>query len=98
VRKKYFEEIGYYKTDYQIAADYELLLRFLYIHKLSYTYIPAALVKMRTGGLSTRSIKNTRIMNKEIVRGCRENGIYTNMFIVYLKYFRKIFEWINTRN
>ena len=28
--RKYFDEFGYYKTDYRIAADYELLIRFLY--------------------------------------------------------------------
>lgn len=27
--RRYFEEFGYYKTDYKIAADYELLIRFL---------------------------------------------------------------------
>ena len=50
VRKKYFDAFGYYKTDYQIAADYELLIRFLYTYKLNYTYIPLDMIKMRTGG------------------------------------------------
>ena len=96
VRKKYFDEIGYYKTDYQIAADYELLIRFLYTNKLNYKYIPLDMIKMRTGGKSTRSWKSNYILNKEIVRACRENGIYTNLFILSLKYFRKIFELIHT--
>lgn len=30
--RHYFKEFGFYKTDYKIAADYELLIRFLYIH------------------------------------------------------------------
>jgi glycosyltransferase involved in cell wall biosynthesis len=94
VRKKYFDEIGYYKTDYRIAADYELLIRFLYIQKLSYHYLPLDLVKMRTGGKSTKSWKSNYILNKEIVRACKENGIYTNLFILSLKYFRKVFEFI----
>ena len=93
VRKKYFDEIGYYKTDYQIAADYELLIRFLYINQLKYQYIPLDMIKMRTGGKSTQSWKSNYILNKEIVRACKENGIYTNLFILSLKYFRKIFEF-----
>ena len=93
VRKQYFEEIGYYKTDYRIAADYELLIRFLYINKLKYRYIPLDMIKMRTGGISTHSLKSSFIINKEDVRACRENGIYTNFFIVSFKYFRKIFEF-----
>ena len=97
VRKKYFNEIGYYKTDYQIAADYELLIRFLYTNKLNYQYIPMDMVIMRIGGKSTQSLKSNYILNKEIIRACKENGIYTNLFILSLKYFRKIFELINTQ-
>ena len=97
VRKKFFDELGYYKTDYRIAADYELLIRFLYTHKLTYTYIPLDMIKMRTGGISTRSLKSNYILNKEIVRGCKENGIYTNMFLLSFKYFRKFLELVCTQ-
>jgi glycosyltransferase involved in cell wall biosynthesis len=95
VRKKYFDEIGYYKTDYQIAADYELLIRFLYTNKLKDQYIPLNMITMRTGGKSTQSWRSNYILNKEIVRACKENEIYTNFFILSLKYFRKISELIH---
>jgi glycosyltransferase involved in cell wall biosynthesis len=98
VRKRYFEEIGYYKTDYRIAADFELLIRFLYTHKLSYHYIPLDMIKMRTGGISTRSWKSNYILNKEIVRACRENGISTNLCLLSLKYFTKVFELVQIKN
>jgi glycosyltransferase involved in cell wall biosynthesis len=94
VRKKFFDEIGYYQTDYQIAADYELLIRFIYTYRLRYKYISLDMVTMRTGGKSTRSWKSNYILNKEIVRACNENGIYTNLLMLSFKYFRKIFEWI----
>ena len=90
--KKNFETFGYYQTDYKIAADYELLTRFLYTHRLKYKYLPLDVMKMRTGGMSTASWKSNVILNKEIVRACKENGIYSNMFILLLKYFVKIFE------
>ena len=95
--RKYFEEFGYYKTDYRIAADYELLIRFLYIHQLKVLYIPLDLMKMRTGGASTASIKNNILLNKEIVRACRENGIWTCMPLLFLKYFIKVFELFFTK-
>ncbi|GHT44832.1 hypothetical protein FACS189438_3190 [Bacteroidia bacterium] len=98
VRRKYFEQIGYYKTGYQIAGDYELLIRFLYVHKLRYKYIPLDMIKMRTGGKSTKSWRSNYTSNKEIVQACKENGIYTNLFILSFKYFRKIFEFVRTRN
>jgi hypothetical protein len=79
---------------YKIAADYELLIRMLYIHKLNYIYKPMQVVTMRTGGISTQSINSRYTLNKEIVQACRENGIYTNMFFLIFKYFVKVFEYI----
>lgn len=95
--RRNFEEFGYYKTDYKIAADYELLIRFLYTHKLKSKYLPLDFMKMRMGGASTASIKSNILLNKEIVRACRENGIWTCMPLLFLKYFIKIFELIFTR-
>ena len=95
VRRKYYEQFGLFKTDYKIAADYELLIRFLYVNKLRYKYLPLTMVTMRKGGVSSNGIKSNIILNDEIIRGCRENGIKTNVFKVYMKYFSKVFELMN---
>jgi len=92
--KTNFDKIGYYKIKYTIAADFELLLRFMLLSKLKYKYIPLVFMKMRTGGISTKSYKSKIILNKEIARACKENGIKTNTFYIYSKYFIKIFEFI----
>lgn len=92
-----FEKFGYYKTDYKIAADFELLVRFLYRHKLSSYYLPIDLMKMRTGGLSTRSWKSTWIINQEDLRACKENGLKTNYLRLYSRYFRKVLEYLPSR-
>lgn len=96
--RKYFEEFGYYKADYKIAADFELLVRFLYVHRLNAKYLPLDFMKMRTGGKSTASFKSNIILNKEIVRACKENGIWTCMPLLFFKYFIKVFELLFTRN
>ena len=95
--KENFEKFGYYQTDYKIAADYELLIRFLYTNGLKYKYLPLDIMKMRTGGASTESLKSNLVLNQEIVRACKENGIYTNLGILMLKYFLKIWELIITK-
>ena len=89
-----FDRYGCYKTDYRIAADYELIIRFLYTHRAVYKYLPVDLVRMRTGGRSTKSLHSTLILNREIVRACRENGIYTNLPLLTLKYAIKIFQYM----
>ena len=97
VKKELFERFGFYKTDYKIAADYELLIRFLYINKIRYKYIEMPFVSMRTGGVSNKSFYSNIILNKEIVRACKENGINTNYILVYSKYFSKMFELIGRK-
>lgn len=88
-----FQKYGMYRTDFKIAADFELLVRFLYKHKLRFRYLPVDLMKMRLGGVSTASLKSTWIINQEDLRACKENGLKTNYFRLYSRYFRKVFEY-----
>lgn len=92
-KKELFKKYGNYNESYKIAGDFELLIRFLYHHKIKYRYLPISFVTMRTGGISTKKFSSNYLINKEIVRACRENGISTNYFKVYAKYFIKIFEF-----
>ena len=95
VKRKYYEKYGLFETDYKIAADYEMLIRLLYVHKLNYTYLPLKMVKMRKGGVSSNGIKSNITLNNEIIRACRKHGIKTNALKIYLKYFKKVFELFN---
>jgi glycosyltransferase involved in cell wall biosynthesis len=93
-KKELFEKIGYYQTDYKIAADYELLMRMMFTHKINSVYVPKTFVYMRTGGVSNQTLKSRYVLNREIVRACRENGVQTNMVLLSLKYFSKVGEYI----
>ena len=92
IRRTFYQQFGLFKIDYKIAADYELLIRFLFVHRLRYKYLPITMVKMRRGGVSSRNLMSNIILNNEIIRGCRENGIKTGVLKVYSKYFTKFFE------
>jgi glycosyltransferase involved in cell wall biosynthesis len=94
VKRRCYEQFGLYQTNYKIAADYELLMRFIHRHRISYAYVPLTMVYMRTGGTSNRTIASRYVLNREIVRACRENGVTTNMARLSLKYFFKVFEYI----
>jgi glycosyltransferase involved in cell wall biosynthesis len=94
VRKSCYDTMGLYKLNYKIAADYELLMRFIFKHGTSYTYIPEILVYMRTGGVSNKNVLSRYTLNKEIIKACKENGVNTNMALLSLKYLNKVFEYI----
>ena len=97
-RRNLFARLGYYKTDYRIAADFELLVRFLWINRIRSKYLALATTKMRLGGMSTRSPHSTWILNREQVRACRENGRFTTLPVLSFKYLFKVFELVYTRN
>lgn len=94
VQRRYYQTLGMYKVNYKIAADFELLLRFLKKANISYTCIPKTLVKMRTGGISTRSLKSTWLLNTEVLRACRENQVQTSMVHILAKYGVKLFQLV----
>ncbi len=94
LRREVFDQYGGFKTDYKIAADFELCARLFGKYGMTASYVPEVWVKMRMGGVSTQGVKSNFILSREIVRACRENGIKTNLFKVCLKYPRKMLELI----
>jgi glycosyltransferase involved in cell wall biosynthesis len=84
-KKSCYEKAGPYRTDYRIAADFEMLVRLLLKYRITWKFIDETTVKMRSGGLSSSGIKSNWIVNREIIRACTENGLYTNMFMLTLK-------------
>jgi len=97
IRRELFDQYGLYKLGYDIAADYELLIRYLRMAKLKTRYLNECLVRMRMGGKSTRGWKSFKTLNKEIVRGNLENGYFCCFPMLLPKYFFKVFEFILPR-
>lgn len=94
VRRKVFEQFGSFRTDYKIAGDFEFVARTFQNNNLRYRYLPQVLVHMRTGGVSTGGWRNTLLLNREVLRACRENGIRTNALMVLSKYPFKLLEFL----
>lgn len=90
IRKEFYEKHGLFEIDYEIAADYEMLIRLFYVQKLRYKYLPLKMVKMRKGGVSSNGVKSNITLNNEIIRACRKHGIKTNALKIYPKYFQTI--------
>lgn len=92
-RREVFDRAGLYKTDYAIGSDYEMMVRLFLKFQIKTKYLPMDFVTMRTGGTSTRNVKSRLTLIKDDVRGCRENGIYTNSLMISVKFLYKLFEF-----
>lgn len=89
VKRSCYRKFGLFKLDYKIAADYELMLRFLGKHKISTCYLNKIMVKMRTGGTSNKSLKNIIQKSTEDLKAIKENNI-GNYYTLVLKNLRKV--------
>ena len=97
IRRELFGKLGFYKLGYDIAADYELLVRYLRKAGVEARYLDSSLVRMRMGGKSTRGWRSNLKLNQEIVRANRENGYFCCLSMLLPKYLFKIFEFILPR-
>jgi glycosyltransferase len=93
VRREVYQKVGPYKLDYKIGADFEIVVRMFCVHKIKSKYLNLDFVTMRNGGASTNGFHSHRLLLQEDTRACRENGIYSNQFLIALKYLYKLFEF-----
>ena len=94
VKRELYERYGGFSLDYKIAADFEIVVRLLYSVGASYAYLPAVAINMRIGGASTRGLKSSWLLNKEIVRACKTNGLGTSLPRVLLKIPTKLMKYL----
>jgi glycosyltransferase involved in cell wall biosynthesis len=87
--------VGSFKTDYRIAGDYEYILRIFHGHEVHYYHLPEILVNMQIGGISTSGLSSKILLNREVLRACRENGLQTNIVKILSKYPAKILELLH---
>lgn len=90
VKRKVYEKYGYFNLDYPLAADFELMLRFVEKHHIKLHYLPEHLVKMRLGGATSKNLKNIIRQNKECVRAFKENGLESSSFYVVYRMLPKV--------
>ncbi len=94
VKKELYKKYGTFDLDFQVSADFELMLRFLERNHISSSYIPHVLVKMRNGGESNVSLKNILLGNKHIRNAFAKNNIKISKFYTPKRLALKIWQRI----
>ena len=93
-RREVYQRVGPFRADYRIAGDFEWVVRAFGQWSIRYECLPEILVHMRTGGISTGGWRNTVLLNQEVMRACRENGLSTNWAKLLSKYPAKVLEFV----
>ena len=93
-RRVIYEKYGTFDTSLRIAADFENLLRLIFVNRIRTKYISEDFVTMRTGGASSSGMVSHKRILKEHMIAYKQNGVYSNLLLEGLRYLYKIGEII----
>ena len=96
-KRDVYTQYGAFDTSYKIGADFESLLRYIYINRIKTRYVKKDFVTMRTGGVSTEGFGSRKQIMKDHLRAMKKHGIKSNMFVLSLRYPYKVYELIASK-
>lgn len=94
VKRKVYEEAGFFNLDYKLAADYEFMLRIFKKHNFKSKYINQVIVKMRLGGATNQSLSNIQKQNTEILYAWRNNNLKIPLLLMPLRVIKRLLQFI----
>lgn len=93
VKREVYEKHGYFNLSYPLAADFELMLRFVEKYHIKLQYLPEFMVKMRLGGATSKNLHNIIQQDKECMRAFKENGLESSPFYLVYRLLPKIMQF-----
>ena len=92
-KRNIYHKYGFYDESFRIAGDFDLMMRFLEKHNVSSRYINNTLVKMRSGGISNRSLMDKLHIIEEEFKAFKNNNIKVNKIYYLFQKAKKIKEF-----
>lgn len=93
VRRECYEKYGSFDTSFRVAADFENLLRLIYINKIRIHYIEKDFVAMRMGGASSSGLSSYLRIVADHFAAFQKNGLRPRYVLYFLRYVRKVMEF-----
>lgn len=94
LKRDVYETQGNFNLTYEIAADYDFILRIFNSSKYTFHYLPKTIVKMRVGGASNKSLKNLIKKTKEDLKAAKTNHLSFPIGVIIMKNLSKIPQWL----
>lgn len=95
VRRSVYEQYGMFDLNYKIAADYEIMMRFIAMYKIKCKYMPKVTIKMRMGGTTNKSITNIFKQNVEIYSAAKKNDVHLSKLFILHKLREKMSQYFS---
>jgi glycosyltransferase involved in cell wall biosynthesis len=97
VKNEFYKNFGLFNCSLKLAADFELMLRFIVKHQAKTFYYDKPIVKMRMGGASTKGLSNLVKQNIECVKSFKINGLKVSIFYPIIRLAPKILQVIKRK-
>jgi glycosyltransferase involved in cell wall biosynthesis len=95
LKRELFSNYGSYSTNFEIAADYELICRFFLLHSLKWKYSNITTTRMAIGGLSSSGLYSYKKVTSEIKKALSMNNLKFIPFFISFRFVWKIFGLLN---
>ncbi len=96
IKKDIYKKYGTFDLSFNLAADFELMLRFFERHKIRTKHIDTYAVRMRLGGATSKNWENIRKQNIECVKAFKKNGFKAPLFYPLYRLMPKLLEFIKS--
>lgn len=91
-RRKIYDKHGFFDDAYKVAGDFEFVARIFSASKIDFIYLDRVVVRMSLGGVSTSGLASKILLNREVMRACKQHGIRTNWLFLMVKYPLKLWD------
>jgi len=92
LRKSVYNKFGYFREDFKIGADYEIITRFFLKNGITWEYSGITTTSMLIGGLSSSGISSYNQITKDICQSLQLNDIKYSKLKISLRLFWKLRE------
>ena len=94
IKKDVYSKYGLFDLNFKLAADFEIMLRFLDRYNICISYLSETLVKMRLGGETNKSIHNVFNQNIECLNAFNINNVSVNrLFYPFKRLLPKLLQY-----
>ena len=93
VRKEVYYKYGAFDLSFNLAADFEFMLRMLEKNRIHSIYFPSSLVKMRLGGATNKNFLNIYNQNLECIKAFQKNGLEAGPLYSFYRLLPKLAQY-----
>ena len=93
-RRECYMRFGAFDIQFRVAADFEQMLRLIYLHRIRTRYLAMDFVTMRTGGASTNGLASHKRIILDHHRVFAKHGLRWGYVLDFIRYPFKVWEVI----